>query len=276
MNTGYAFNEDSALKALAYQLASLQRCGVDIIAECFDFYRGGPAHDFDIYHIKAKMLPKGLVPGTVELAVLRKMPKAHSHHLPGTAWFFFLDTNCALDLGGASDETTSVLTRHKMQSGIFYPIPPYVFHAAGPWDDSHETRLLIFNPAGTRPRPAGSTYATDTYVTPHTFYWNEVSQGYPALPQDMPPTYVPPPAWRGYAGHVAAFVLILAMLCVPFSSLFWSNRTQTVSDADVAHLQFLRSCDAWLAQQARATGDERFLRTIGTDESWQAVYGTEF
>lgn len=272
----YTFHKDTFLKSIALRLTTLQRCGVDIISECFDFYRGGPGFDFDIYHIKAKLLPKGYAAGTIELAVLRKMPKAHSHHLPGCSWFFFLDDNCALEMGGARNEQSSVLTYLKMQSGVFYPIPPFVFHAAGPSDDSKETRLLIFNPQGLRPRPEGSNYAVDTFEAKRTVLWSEVHQG---SEQKTSRYFVPPAHTSGFArtGIVAAMALLLALLIVS-PAFHTEQQTQSASatSVEVAYNDFLRDCDMWLVRRAQATGDTSYLAKVGTSESATAVYGSEF
>lgn len=251
----------------------IQRSGADIIAEYFDFYRGGA--DFDIYHIKAKFLPKGYAPGTIELAVLRKMPKGHAHHHPGPSWFYPLDNNCALNMGGACDTRTSVLTRLKIQAGTFYPVPPFVFHAAGPWDESQETRLLIFNPQGLRKRPEGSNYAVDTHETPRTVLWHEVLQ-------ETTPAFMPPPVTTGYTrvGMIAAIV-ILAFSVLLATTMFRTTKHQDRSaslsaDVEVAYKDFLRDCDLWLVRQAQTTGDVRYLAKVGTPEAAAAVYGTEF
>lgn len=163
-------NSDSTLRSIAYKLMSLQTSNIDIIQEFFVLYRKG--EDFDIYHLMEKFLP-GYPQGTIELAVLRAMPKPHAHHNLGVSWFYFLDNNGYLDLGGAATDNSAVLSRIKVRANEFYPIPPYVYHAAGP-EKENTTNLLIINPVGLRARPANDNYPADTYEKEKSKIWKEV------------------------------------------------------------------------------------------------------
>lgn len=116
--------------------------------------------DFDIYHCKPKFL--GEYPnGTLELALLRLMPTPHAHHNAGTSYFYFIGDNGGLLMGGAGDNNDCYVSLIEARPGVFYPIPPYVFHAGGPRDNK-VTRLLILNESGLRER-SNSCYPDDTF-----------------------------------------------------------------------------------------------------------------